>query len=313
MASIVKHGDKWRAMVYRRGVRVTKILPTKTEARLWAAKAVTEIDQEHPVVKEATLHHAFDRYIEEVCPKHKGARFEMLRLLKIKREIKDVKLAKLTPAILAEWRDAQTLAPATTRREMQLMNAVFEVCRKEWGYLHINPLKDVSRPTAPPARRRGVTQDEIDAVLAGLHWSEELLVTKSQQVACLFLLALETAMRKGEMLSLTPETCFLDQQYVVLPATKNGDRRQVPLSKRAVELLKKVKCQFTVSSASADALFRKISPPGLHFHDSRSEGITRLAKKLEILDLARAIGHRDPKSLMWYFAEKASDLAKKLD
>lgn len=193
------------------------------------------------------------------------------------------------------------------------MNAVFEVCRKEWGYLHTNPLKDVSRPTAPPARRRGVSQEEIEAVLAGLHWSEDLLVTKSQQVACLFLLALETAMRKGEMLSLTPETCHLDQQYVVLPATKNGDRRQVPLSKRAVELLKKVKCRFTVSSASADALFRKISPSGLHFHDSRSEGITRLAKKLEILDLARAIGHRDPKSLMWYYAETASDLAKKLD
>ena len=121
------------------------------------------------------------------------------------------------------------------------------------------------------------------------------------------------ALAKGEMLSLTPDTCFLEQRYVVLPATKNGDMRQVPLSKRAVELLKKVNCRFTVSSSSADTLFRKVSPPGLHFHDSRSEGITRLAKKLEILDLARAIGHRDPRSLMFYYRESAAQIALKLD
>ncbi len=52
---------------------------------------------------------------------------------------------------------------------------------------------------------------------------------------------------------------------------------------------------------------------GLTFHDTRHEAITRLAKKLQILDLARAIGHRDPRSLMVYFNATAEEIAEQLD
>jgi integrase len=73
---------------------------------------------------------------------------------------------------------------------------------------------------------------------------------------------------------------------------------------------------FRVSEPSRDALFRKIrnkaAVEDLHFHDSRAEAIWRLSKKLDVLQLARVIGHRDLKSLMIYYNESASDLAKRL-
>ena len=50
----------------------------------------------------------------------------------------------------------------------------------------------------------------------------------------------------------------------------------------------------------------------LHFHDARHEGITRLAAVLSVLELARAVGHRDLRMLQTYYNESAEDIAKKL-
>ncbi|MGG6879605.1 UNVERIFIED_CONTAM: tyrosine-type recombinase/integrase, partial [Pseudomonas aeruginosa] len=83
----------------------------------------------------------------------------------------------------------------------------------------------------------------------------------------------------------------------------NGDARKVPLSSRAVTLLRvlvdaagKRQNLFTLTSGSADTLFRKVRDrqkiDGLNFHDTRHEATTRLARKLDVLDLARMTGHR---------------------
>jgi integrase len=104
-----------------------------------------------------------------------------------------------------------------------------------------------------------------------------------------------------------------------LPVTKNGDSREVPLSLRAREilaLLPRTDPVFGLESAQRDALFRKARDrakiPNLHFHDSRSEAIWRLSKKLDVMELARVIGHRDLRSLLIYFNASADSLADKL-
>jgi len=74
---------------------------------------------------------------------------------------------------------------------------------------------------------------------------------------------------------------------------------------------------FTVNLANADALFRRVRDrlgiENLHFHDTRHEATTRLARKLDVLDLARMTGHRDPRSLMVYYNATASEVAGRLD
>ena len=103
--------------------------------------------------------------------------------------------------------------------------------------------------------------------------------------------------------------------------TKSGLGRKVPLSKEAVRLLKMQPAEgstcFGISSSQLDSIFRKIRGlaliENLHFHDTRHLAITRLAKKLDVLALARMVGHRNLSMLQIYYNETAEDLALRLD
>ena len=73
---------------------------------------------------------------------------------------------------------------------------------------------------------------------------------------------------------------------------------------------------FDLEPGTRDVMFRRMRDtakiPDLHFHDSRAEAIWRLSKKLDVMELARVIGHRDLKSLLIYYQTSADDLADRL-
>lgn len=320
MANLRKRGKRWRAEVYRRGVRESQSFHTRAEAAAWALEREAEITGGK--LPEKSLRDALERYARDVTPAKRGARWEALRLTRWAKSwpMSARPVAALTAADIAEWRDGRlkSVTPGTVNREMNLLRSVLETARKEWGWLRDNPMRDVRRPRNPPPRRRRVSQDEIDrlCMALGYTWPQKP-VTASHRVALAFLLALETAMRAGEMVGLAPEHIHLKERYVDLPRTKNGDARRVPLSKRAVAILKLVPNGFDLEPGTRDALFRRARDNAeiddLHFHDSRAEAIWRLSKKLDVLQLARMIGHRDVRSIMFYYDESASDIAKQLD
>jgi integrase len=105
-----------------------------------------------------------------------------------------------------------------------------------------------------------------------------------------------------------------------LPQTKNGDERRVPLSPRARAILAALPRSdgpvFGLDAGTRDVMFRRARDAAqlanLHFHDSRAEAIWRLSKKLDVMELARVIGHRDLKSLMLYYQTDADELADRL-
>lgn len=128
-------------------------------------------------------------------------------------------------------------------------------------------------------------------------------------------------MRAGEVFGLEWKRVNLPKRFVRLAETKNGDWRDVPLSGRAVELLEAMRgvdraSVFTVDSQVASTLFRRARMRakinGLTFHDSRHDAITRLAQKLNVLQLARMVGHRDIRSLQTYYNETAESMARLL-
>ncbi|OYY56462.1 MAG: hypothetical protein B7Y53_01770 [Halothiobacillus sp. 28-55-5] len=274
-----------------------------------------------------TLGKAFIRFSEEISPNRGGARWEMLRLKLLARDpVAEVRLDRLQPSHLADWRDRrlQSVSGETVRREITIIMAVLEQCRREWRLISTNPLKDVRKPPAGRPRDQRITDDQSFLIVSALGYEEDKPITLlSQRVAIAFLLAIETAMRAGELISLNWDQVFLAERYVHLDRTKNGDQRDVPLSKRAVALFNKLTPENTdasclkISSQQLDALFRKgRDRTGLReitFHDSRHEAITRLSRKLDVMALARIIGHRDLKSLMIYYNEHARDIASRLD
>lgn len=319
MASFRKRGTGWRAELYKDGKRESATFDTKAQAVAWAHQREAEMTGAR--LPDHTVADALQRYALEVAPTHRGARWEILRLGLVGRDaLARVRLPALKPAHLSDWklRRLQQVGPASVRREMNLLQGVFKMCRTEWGWLTADPLADVKRPPAPPSRKRRITADEIDRITFALGYNGGAPETMSQRVALAFLFALETAMRSGEILGL--QWADVGALSVRLPKTKNGDERHVPLSTRAREILsllpKNEGPVFGLESALRDALFRKARDraeiPNLHFHDSRAEAIWRLSKKLDVMELARVIGHRDLRSLLIYYQTSADDLAAKL-
>nr|WP_010395719.1 site-specific integrase [Paracoccus sp. TRP] len=321
MASIRKlPSGSFRAEVARQGVRKSKVFPTKTAAKEWAARQEYLILNADEVKGQGTLGDAMERYARERSPQKRGARWEIIRLEKLRKDsLAKVKMADLRASDIADWRDRRSkeVAPASVIREMQLISSVLTVCVKEWGLISHNPASDVRKPTKPPARSRLPTDDEMErlAISAG-----DDLTRATARAFHAFRFACETAMRAGEIVGLTWDRIDTDARVAHLPMTKNGSPRDVPLSKAAMALLEALPRQdpvFGLTSAQLDVLWRKLRDragvEGLNFHDSRAAGTGKLAKKVDVLSLARITGHRDLKMLMVYYRETAADLAKRLD
>ena len=209
--------------------------------------------------------------------------------------------------------------PSTVNRDLNLIANLFTQARR-WRMMTHNPMADIKRPKDPPPRDRRISQEEIDRLLVALdHVDGAQPRTQRQKVATAFLIALETAMRQGEICKVTWDDVHLDERYVFLPhtITKTGVQRNVPLSKEAVRLIgtlpKEKEEMLGVSAGVVSTMFRKAvadsAIDNLTFHDSRHEATTRLAQKLPVLDLARVTGHRDIKQLMTYYNKDARELA----
>lgn len=327
MPTIRKRASGWQAIVRISGhPAASQVFDTKAKAAAWGHAIEAKMrDQRHGIVK-ATLQDAIDKYISDVCPGHKSG-VNIAKRLKALAKMPDLlpvlrQLPEVTAADFARFRDKRlaTVSVATVRKELGMLRSVLESARRDWGMIQTNPIIDVKKPPAPPDRKRLMLDGERDAILTALAYTDTV-TTLQHQVAVALLLALETAMRAGEMLGLKWGRVHLAAQYVRLPETKNGDQRDVPLSRRAVALLQQLQGLdgtqvFTITSASLDALFRKARDKcklvDLHFHDSRATALTNLSKKLDVLELARMVGHRDIKSLMIYYRPTATTLAEKL-
>lgn len=345
MASYQKRGNAWRVIIRRNTpVAITRTFDTKTEAMIWVTSKESELQGlKNGNLPNHTLAEAFDRYLNEVSILKKGHETEKLRIniwLEsmpfVDKLLKDIK----TPMI-AKWRDKRlkdkrlkdksiglyvTISPATVAREMNILRSVFEVARREWHWIEENPMNDVRKPPKSKDRDKRVSDDDIERICTILGYEEgAAITTMQQQAACVVLLAVETAMRRGEILGLTWDRVNLQRRFVRLVDTKNGDSRNVPLSKRAIavfEQIKRVKVPpsspvFTITEGYYSKRFatscEQLEIEGIRGHDLRHEAITRLAQKLAIADLARMVGHKDLRSLSIYYNATATEIAERLD
>src|SRR5574337_185554 len=320
MASIKRHGSRWRAQVYVLGRRDSGVFDTKAEAAAWALER--EAGLAGRKAHTGTVADVLRRYARDVSPTHRGERWERTRLKRLERDpLAAVALAALTPADIAAWREkrARAVSGASVRREMVLLTAALEVGRREWGWIRTNPARDVKKPPSPPSRRRRVSPDEIDRLTLAFGLGDGLHAdTAMQRTGLAFLFALETAMRSGEILALTETDVHLPERFARVAQSKNGDARDVPLSTRAVQIIETLPGHvFAIEPGTRDVMFRRARTAAevvdLHFHDARAEAIWRLSRKLDPLELARVVGHRDLRSIMLYYRPTVSELATRLD
>lgn len=325
MASIYQTKSGYRAQVFVAGERDTKSFRTKREAQAWAAARETEL-RTLAVLEPGdkhTLGDAFDRYAEEVAPGHKGERWEVVRLKLFAKQLPvNEPIGKISATDIAAWRDERlkTVAASSVLREMKLLNSVFEVARKEWRWIGLNPVHDVRKPRSPEHRKRTIAWWEIKRQIKAMGYSPRKPIrTIAQATAMAFLVALRTGMRASELTELTWDR--VHDRRCHLPVTKSTSR-DVSVSRKAARLLERMRgwdeeLVFGLRSQTLDALFRRYRQraglEGFTFHDSRHTAATWLARKLEVLDLCKMFGWSNPKMAMVYYNPTAEDIADRLD
>ena len=347
MASIRKRGAGWHVEVFRNGTRKSGTFGTKKAAEAWAFTVESEIMAgKRGQIPNKTFGQLLEKYRDEISVGKRGERWEHVRIERmVNGRPKDtpsvppdpicaVGLADLNETHVAAWRDRRLrqVTPASVRREWTLLSHACSVAVKEWKWLNSNPMSDVRRPAPATGRDRRISADEIERLMFALGYDAETPPgTQTARVGAAFLFAIETAMRAGEIVALQWKDVFLEGSFVTVTGAVIGAgksvaaRRNVALSSAAIRVLKQLqeisednKPVFRISSTQTiDALFRKSKAKAmiedLHFHDTRHEAITRLAKKLGVLDLARMVGHRDLRQLSVYYNETATEMAAKLD
>lgn len=335
MASIRKRGDKWQARIVRKGFPpIAKSFLTRNDAELWGRAIERELDVGAYIPRSnaegITVKELIKRYTSEVVPKLRGKETESIRLATIEDKIGSTRLTALTPLTAAQYRDERLndVCPSTVLRELQTLSAMLNHARREWGLIFQNPVEAIRKPTPNRGRDRRLEPAEEQRLLNALEYEgrrENGQIGKGARntwIKPLVLLALETAMRRGELLALDWRQVDLKNQTAFLPLTKNGDSRTVPLSSKAIAILRALprtlsgqvfpvtpnalKHAWTRACASAKII-------DLHFHDLRHEATSRIAEKLpNLIELASVTGHKDVKMLARYYHPKAEDLALKL-
>ncbi|MEY2333070.1 site-specific integrase [Acidithiobacillus ferrianus] len=326
MASILPRKDRdsniigWQARVRKKGYPLqVKTFDRKGQAQAWAKQLEVEMErgvwQDRSEAEQTTLAEALGRYGRDVSSLKKSGQIELYRIGTIKADpIGNLTLAKIRGADVAAYRDRRLsvgLSENSVRLELALLSNLFTVAAKEWRMESLtNPVLAVRKPAASRPRERRLVGDEEARLLAACaDWLRPMVI-----------LALETGMRKGEILALQWENINLVKRVALLPDTKNGTARHVPLSSRASDVLKSlprnisggVFTRLDVSHAFI-ATTQKAGIDGLHFHDLRHEATSRLFEKgLNPMQVAAITGHKTLQMLKRYTHLRAEDLAKLL-
>ncbi len=326
MATLRKRSNgHWQARVRKANQSITKTFINKVDAERWAKQTEVELDKGSFVnlglAERTTFAEIIERYIAEVLPTMRGGKADFIRLKALaRRPIAKLNMVALTPQKIAQHRDERLkeIAPATVIRELSYFSSIITYARKEWGININNPVALVARPKNPQGRSRILDAAETNALFEALRPTGR----RSMWMLPLVRLALETAMRRSELLGLRWEHIDLGRRTIFLQLTKNGTSRTVPLSTHAIQILTEMPRNidgqvFPVTHEVVSQAFNRARKQAgvkdVRFHDLRHMAITKLAEKLpNLIELSAVSGHKSLAMLKRYYHPNPELLAEKL-
>jgi integrase len=344
------NGGSYRVRLTISGARIDETFDTLQDARAYRdrMRADSATDPTHRLVLEAkqkkedsaktTLATLLDRYLKEITPLKRGARVESAKIGKLKRyEIARLPIYLVGRDAIRRFIDTvkrEGWSENNTRKYLMLMSNLFQVAIKQWGMSLENPVRMVVVPSNGKARDRRLEAGEYDRLYS------ELVRARNPYISSVFEIAIETASRRGEILQLLRKDVDFSNATAVLRNTKNGEDRVIPLSTRAIEVLRKLPAPidgkvfpvtdsqlrnaFDAATCRARKKYEKeclrnnIEPQAsylmdLRFHDLRHEATSRFFEKgLNVMEVASITGHKTLDMLKRYTHLRASDLARKI-
>ncbi|MGA0347580.1 MAG: site-specific integrase [Alphaproteobacteria bacterium] len=269
---------------------------------------------------EVTLGELLKRYLYIITPSKRGADVERRRLRRlIKDDVSSYQLDRLSSQANANFRDRRLLdGRRTCQYDLILIRHCIKLAINEWGLmLSTNPVDKVKLPSSSRSRDRRLNTGEFERL------EKAACLTQNPHIWPIVVFAIETGMRRGEILGITWECVDFDSRTVHLPITKNGSSRDVPLSSKATQILKgqnerQLPCPFPVTDNAFrlawDRLRSRADLGDLRFHDLRHEAISRFFEMgLSMPEVALISGHKDPRMLFRYTHIKPENVLAKLN
>jgi len=145
----------------------------------------------------------------------------------------DVTLGSITTANVASFREKRLrndgMSESTTRKEMELLQRLYKFADIELDIEVKNPVNKVKKPSGAKIREKVIDNEQL----------EHILDEVPHKYHPYFRLLMETACRRSELLYLKTSWVDLSKRVIHLPAevTKTGTSREVPLSKKAIEII----------------------------------------------------------------------------
>ena len=320
MATLIPSGSKTKAVIRKQGYPTKcKTFIKRSDALVWAKKTESEMERglyiDNTKAKFVTLETLLEQYYQYCQSKQlKALKFIRAHSRIIKRHLGQLKLVEVNSYQLACYRDKrlETVSAATVKIELGIVTRTIKLAVNEWGY-RLNETPSIEFPKVNNARYRRLVRDEMSIILNAI---------SNKEVRVLIELAIETAMRRGELLNIKYEDIDWIKRTLTIPDTKTNVARTIPLTNRALELLEPLSPRannrlFSLKPDSVSQAFSRGCATGgitnLRFHDLRHEGTTRFFEMgLNVMEVATITGHKDLKMLNRYTHLKAENIALKL-
>ena len=329
MATIRKRGSRYNVQIRKEGYpSITQTFTHRSVAKKWASSIEADMERHLyiEVPDQTTIEELLKRYQRQILPSHKGQQVEAYRLGTLKKHLGNLRLIHLTSKEVASYRDIrlQEVSSSSLKRELTILSRVLTIASREWGIsIPQNPVKVISLPKADKARTRRIEAGEKERLLQGANPELNRIIS----------LALETGMRRGEILSIKKSHINFPKSVLFISSTKTDEPRSIPLSSQALTALRgQLRASqrmsgeviplhelplFTYSLRGLSGAFlrlcRRLNIDNLHFHDLRHEATSRLFEKgLNPVEVATITGHKDTKMLMRYTHLRAEDLVERL-
>lgn len=327
-----KTGVKYRVLIRLKGCPPqSATFARKTDAKKWAQDTESAIRDGRYLrtveAKKHTVGDMVDKYLAGHLEGRKAAEDTERHLLFWKSVIGAKLLADLTPAVIGGVRDDLLNTPYTTTRKsggkvveterkrsgatvnryMAALGHCLTAAVREWGWLEINPMRNVMKPKEGEGRVRFLSDEERERLLTACKESQ------NPYLYTVVVLALSTGMRQSEIMNLTWDDVDFINQRVILNETKNGERRAVHLAGKALELLQALR-QRKVRRIDGNLVFpgvhalnrgpaslrtawiharQRADIPDFRFHDLRHSAASYLAMNgASLMDIAAVLGHK---------------------
>ena len=226
------------AQINGKQVRRYKAEWTQDDAEAELAKALLKIEPGKPKGAGITLAQAADRYLASKARKRTiEADRRQLELLKAELRA-ETPLTEITASRISEYKAKRLaavrkigggeaaverrLTAAAVNRPLALLRHLLRLAHEEWEAIENVPRIRLEKE--PQGRLRWLNQEEIKRLL------EAAAKSRNKELRAAMIVALNTGLRRGELLGLTWERVDLSRGVIRLELTKSGRRRDVPMN-----------------------------------------------------------------------------------